>query len=108
MNFFRITDEENRNLYTYMERLDQGHLYPLLEEGPRLTCPGQESNPGLRGGRRALIFNIHCFFTCHFVAKLPAPHMWGESIQKILAATNSYLCFVLHIVLFSFPGTVAS
>ncbi len=71
--FFRITDEENRNLYTYMERLDQGHLQPSLEEGPRLTCPGRESNLGLRGGRRALILKIQCFFTCHLVAKLPAP-----------------------------------
>jgi hypothetical protein len=36
-----------------MKRLDQGHLHPKLE-GPRLTCPGREPNPGLRGGRRAL------------------------------------------------------
>jgi hypothetical protein len=28
-----------------MERLDQGHLYPLLEV-PRLTCPGTEIDPG--------------------------------------------------------------
>jgi hypothetical protein len=56
-NFFRIiTDDENRNLQT-MDRLYQGHLHPLLEEGPRLTCPGRESNLGLRGGRRELIFN---------------------------------------------------
>ncbi len=27
-----------------MKRLDQGHLHPKLEV-PRLTCPGQESNP---------------------------------------------------------------
>jgi hypothetical protein len=70
MYFFRITDDENRNLHT-IERLDQGHLQPLLE-GPRLTCPGRESNPGLRGGRRGLILKIQCFFTCHLVAKLPA------------------------------------
>jgi hypothetical protein len=36
-----------------MKRLDQGHLYSKLEV-PRLTCPGQESNPDLYGGRRAL------------------------------------------------------
>ncbi len=28
---------------TTMERLDQGHLHPLLESNPRLTCPSRES-----------------------------------------------------------------
>jgi hypothetical protein len=28
-----------------MERLDIGHLHPLLEH-PRLTCPGQKISPG--------------------------------------------------------------
>jgi hypothetical protein len=32
-----------------MKRLDQGHPHPKLEV-PGLTCPGQELNPGLRGG----------------------------------------------------------
>jgi hypothetical protein len=36
-----------------LKRLDQGHLHPNLE-GWRLTCPGQESNTGLHGGRWAL------------------------------------------------------
>ncbi len=34
-----------------LKRLYPGH--PKTEV-PRLTCPGRESNPGLRGGRRAL------------------------------------------------------
>ncbi len=33
-----------------MKGLDQGHLYPKLEV-PGLTCPGWESNEGLRSGR---------------------------------------------------------
>ncbi len=33
-----------------MSGLDQCHLYPKLEV-PRQTCPGQESKPGLFGGR---------------------------------------------------------
>jgi hypothetical protein len=36
-----------------LKRLDQGYLHPNLE-GWRLTCPGQESNTGLHGGRWAL------------------------------------------------------
>jgi hypothetical protein len=32
-----------------MKRLDQDHLHPKLE-GPGLTCPHPELNPGLRGG----------------------------------------------------------
>jgi hypothetical protein len=35
-----------------LKRLDQGHLHPTLEV-PRLTCLGRETNPDLRGGRRA-------------------------------------------------------
>jgi len=38
---------------TTMERLDLANFHNLLEH-LRLTCPGWESNPGLRGGRRAL------------------------------------------------------
>ena len=38
---------------TTIERLDQGHLYPNLED-PGLTCPGRGSNPGLPRGKRAL------------------------------------------------------
>jgi hypothetical protein len=34
---------------TSRERLDQGHLHPKLEV-LRQTCPGWESDPGLRGG----------------------------------------------------------
>jgi hypothetical protein len=34
-----------------MERIDQGHLHSKLKV-PRLTCPGRESNLGLRGGRQ--------------------------------------------------------
>ncbi len=40
-------------MFDVMKRLDQGHLHPKLEV-PRPTCPGPESNPRLRGGRRAL------------------------------------------------------
>jgi hypothetical protein len=37
-----------------MERLDQGHLHPLLEV-TRLTCPGRKAHHDIRGGgRRAL------------------------------------------------------
>jgi len=36
-----------------MKRLYEGHLHPQLEI-TGLTCPGRKSNPGLRGGRRAL------------------------------------------------------
>ncbi len=36
-----------------MKRLDQGHIHPKLE-GPGLTCPSLESNPGLHDARRAL------------------------------------------------------
>ncbi len=39
---------------TTMKKLDHGQLHPKLEV-PRLTCPGQEWNPGLRDGRRALL-----------------------------------------------------
>ncbi len=42
---------------------DQGHLHPQLEI-TGLTCPGRESNPGLRGGRRAL---IHLHETCRII-----------------------------------------
>jgi hypothetical protein len=38
-----------------LKRLDQGHLHPNLE-GWRLTCPGQESNTGLHGGRWVQLF----------------------------------------------------
>jgi hypothetical protein len=37
----------------WVKRLQQGHLHHKLEV-PGMTCPGRESNPGLRGGRRAL------------------------------------------------------
>jgi hypothetical protein len=37
-----------------MERLEQGHLHPKLEV-PRLTCFGQESNPGLLGGEASTL-----------------------------------------------------
>ncbi len=39
--------------YYIMESLDQVLLRTNLEV-PRLICPGWESNPGLRGGRRTL------------------------------------------------------
>ncbi len=38
---------------TTMKWLDQGHLHPKPEV-PGLTCPGNELNPGIHGGRRAL------------------------------------------------------
>jgi hypothetical protein len=44
------TQENSRN--ECMKRLDQGHLHHKLEV-PGLTYPGQESNPGPHGGRRA-------------------------------------------------------
>ncbi len=34
----------------FLQRLGPVHLHPNLEV-PRLTCPGQESNLGLRGRR---------------------------------------------------------
>ncbi len=40
----------------------EGHLPPKLEV-LRLTCPGQESNPGLHGGRRAPVFRIRIYFS---------------------------------------------
>ncbi len=39
--------------YYTMVRLDRGHLHPL-QEHPRQTCVGQESNPGRLLRRRAL------------------------------------------------------
>ena len=43
----------NSGIFYIIERLIQGHLHPLLEH-PSLTCPGQESNPGLSCGIWAL------------------------------------------------------
>jgi hypothetical protein len=81
-----------------MERLGQGHLYPLLEEGPRLTCPGRESNLGLRGGRRALIFNIQCFLYLSSYCKITGGHMWGENLSENIGYySNSFLYFRLHM-----------
>jgi hypothetical protein len=37
-----------------MKRFDQSHLHSKLA-GPMTACPGRESNPGLHGGRRALL-----------------------------------------------------
>ncbi len=49
---FNVRQDRSRQLTT-MERLDKGHLYPLVEH-QRLTCLGRESNTGLQGGKRAL------------------------------------------------------
>jgi hypothetical protein len=45
--------ESSKEKLRSMGRLDQDHLHPKLEI-PGLICPGQETNPGIRGGRRAL------------------------------------------------------
>jgi len=51
MTFFVLKE----NIYCFMKRLDQGHLQPKFKlEVPRLTCPSQESNPDLHGGRPSL------------------------------------------------------
>ncbi len=36
-----------------MERLDQGHLHPLLKH-PKMACSGRESNTGFSGERQTL------------------------------------------------------
>jgi hypothetical protein len=72
-----------------MERLDQSHIHPKLEV-PRLTCPGRESNPGLRGGRRALfeqlvkgyVFGTSTYIRVRDNINKPEPVLWNRNRNR--------------------------
>ncbi len=98
-------------LYQTVKRLHQGHLHPNLKV-LRLTCPGRESNPGLRGRRRALwkkraIRTAFNSYTEHFhISPRQNKALWDLDCSKPVLMGSNIIFLTTHTNIFHSHGFI--